>query len=222
MGLMDYFNRRADGKAVPPPLEFDAKTFFDVCRTGVMGPTLDDNEVKGAEAILTAMRGAPLPYTAYALATAWHETAHTMQPIREYGGPAYFRRMYDIEGNRPALARKMGNTKPGDGIKYCGRGYVQLTWRNNYRLAGGKLGVPLENQPDLALRPDIAARIMREGMTEGWFTGKSFRSYLPSRGTASKPQFVAARQIINGMDKAALIAGYALQFQTALVKGGWA
>jgi len=82
--------------------------------------------------------------------------------------------------------------------------------------------VPLEAQPDLACRPDIAAKIMRAGMTEGWFTGKAFRHYLPTAGTASKAQFVEARRIINGTDKALLIAGYALQFQTALVKGGWA
>jgi len=222
MGIMDFFVRREDGKAALPPAAFDRAVFFDVCRNGVMGPTLDGDEVSGSEAILDAMARSPLSYTAYALATAWHETAHTMQPVKEYGGPAYFRRMYDIAGNRPALARKMGNTSEGDGARYCGRGYVQLTWRKNYRLAGSKLGVPLEAQPDLACRPDIAAKIMRAGMTEGWFTGKAFRHYLPTAGTASKAQFVEARRIINGTDKALLIAGYALQFQTALVKGGWA
>lgn len=221
MGLMDFFSRRPDGRAAPLPYEFDRKEFFDVCRRGVMGPTLDGQEVAGSEAILDAMAGTPLAYTAYALATAWHETAHTMQPIREMGGPAYLRRMYDVEGNRPALARKMGNTTPGDGIRYCGRGYVQLTWKTNYARAATKLGAPLVQQPDLALRPDLAAKIMRQGMSEGWFTGRAFRHYLPAQGLASKPQFVEARRIINGVDKASLIAGYALQFQTALVKGGW-
>lgn len=219
---MDFFLRRPDGRAALPPFELDRKTFFDVCRDGVMGPTLEAREVNGADKILDAMDGAPLSWTAYALATAWHETAHTMQPVREYGGPAYYRRMYDVEGNRPALARKMGNRDPGDGIKYCGKGYVQLTWRRNYQIAGVKLGLSLEAQPDLALRPEVAAQIMRQGMTDGWFTGKAFRHYLPAKGTASKPQFTEARRIINGLDKAALIAGYALQFQTALVKGGWA
>lgn len=222
MGLMDFFIRRDDGKAALPPLEFDRAVFFDVCRHGVMGPTLDSDEVRGSEVILDAMEGMPLTYTAYALATAWHETAHTMQPVREMGGPAYLRRMYDVEGNRPALARKMGNTNPGDGIRYCGRGYVQLTWKNNYARAAAKLGAPLAQQPDLAMRPDIAAKIMRQGMNEGWFTGKAFRHYLPARGTASKPMFVEARRIINGLDRAGLIADYALQFQTALIKGGWA
>ena len=221
MGIMDFFVRREDGRAAPPSDVFDAAVFFDVCRNGVMGPTLDGGEVSGSEALLAAMAGAPLSWTAYALATAWHETAHTMQPIREMGGPAYLRRMYDVQGNRPSLARKMGNREPGDGARYCGRGYVQLTWRNNYKLAGAKLGLPLEVNPDMAMKPNVAAMIMRQGMTDGWFTGKAFKHYLPAQGVASKPSFVEARRIINGLDKAALIAGYALEFQRALVKGGW-
>lgn len=196
------------------------KAFFDSCRAGVMGPTLDADEVSGAEAILDAMAGAPLAYVAYALATAWHETAHTLQPIREFGGPPYFRRMYDIEGQRPELARSMGNTSPGDGARYCGRGYVQLTWRANYRRAGEKLGHQLEDYPELAMRRDIAAQILRRGMEEGWFTGKAFDHFLPLSGPAPRPAFVEARRIINGKDKADLIAGYAMQFQAALQAGG--
>lgn len=230
MGLLDIFTRRGDGRAAPIPLaqppeadgdDLDKAVFFDVCRRGVMGPTLDHGEVEGCEIILKAMAGAPLSWCAYALATAWHETAHTMQPIREMGGPAYLRRMYDIEGQRPALARKMGNTKPGDGARFCGRGYVQLTWRVNYQKAGLKLGQPLVERPEMAMVPSIAAAIMRHGMTDGWFTGKGFRHYLPASGQARRPQFTSARQIINGMDKAGLIAGYALEFQAALNKAGW-
>lgn len=198
------------------------QAFFDSCRTGVMGPTLDADEVSGAEAILDAMAGAPVAHTAYALATAWHETAHTMQPIREFGGPSYFRRMYDIEGQRPALAKSMGNTVPGDGVRYCGRGYVQLTWRSNYRKAGEKLGLPLESNPEMAMRRDVAAKIMRRGMDEGWFTGKAFSHFFRADGGASRPDFIAARRIINGSDKAALIADYAMGFQKALIVGGWA
>jgi putative chitinase len=200
---------------------FDKAKFFDNCRSGVMGPALDNDEVSGAEHILQAMAGAPLADTAYALATAWHETAHEMQPIREHGGTAYFYRMYDIGGQRPSMARKMGNVFPGDGALFCGRGYVQLTWRSNYRRAALELGYPLEGNPDLAMRPDIAAQIMRRGMAEGWFTGKSFRDYLPASGPASRTSFRQARRIINGMDKADLIAGYAEQFQQALLAGGW-
>jgi hypothetical protein len=194
--------------------------FFASVRQGILGPTLDNDEVQGCEAIMDAMANLPLSWCAYALATAYHETAHTMQPISEYGGPKYLTRMYDPLGARPALAKANGNTTPGDGIKYAGRGYVQLTWKNNYKRAGDKLGVDLVTNPEKAIRPDIAARIMREGMVGGWFTGKALSHFLPG-SLASLEQYTAARRIINGKDKAGLIAGYAMQFQEALKAGGW-
>jgi putative chitinase len=196
--------------------------FFDNLRHGLLGPTLDNNEVSGCEAVLDAMAGQPLSWCAYALATAYHETAHTMQPIKEYGGPRYFTRMYDPTGARPKLAKSMGNTTPGDGPRFCGRGYVQLTWKANYAKAGDKLGIDLVAQPDLAMRPDIAADIMREGMVHGWFTGKAFFHYLPAVGLPNRTAYVSARRIINGTDKAGPIADYAIKFETALVKGSWA
>ena len=52
--------------------------FFDAMRSGLMAPTLDNNEVSGSNAILEAMEGLPIAWCAYALATAFHETAHTM------------------------------------------------------------------------------------------------------------------------------------------------
>lgn len=197
------------------------RLFFDSVRKGILGPDLSTDEVNGCNAILAAMEGAPLAHTAYALATAYHETASTMQPIKEYGGPSYFHRMYDIAGARPSLARANGNICAGDGVKFCGRGYVQLTWRSNYKRAGDKLGVDLTANPDLAMKPEIAAKVLRQGMDAGWFTGKRFSSYLPSAGRASRQQFANARRIINGTDKAAKIAAHALDFQAALEAGGW-
>jgi putative chitinase len=195
--------------------------FFDAMRTGLLGPTLSATEVDGCNAILKAMEGAPISWAAYALATAFHETASTMQPIREYGGSIYFTRLYDVSGSRPQLAVKMGNTCAGDGPKYCGRGYVQLTWKNNYARAGKECGVDLVQNPDIAMRPDIAAKIMRQGMERGWFTGKGFSDYLPRSGHADRASFTNARRIINGTDKAAQIAEHALKFQVALEAGGW-
>ena len=197
------------------------EAFFAEVRKGILAPTLTPDEVSGCEAIMDAMAGLPRSWCAYALGTAYHETAHTMQPISEFGGPAYFTRMYDITGQRPTLARKMGNTEPGDGPKYRGRGYVQLTWKVNYAKAGAKLGVDLVAHPEMAIRPDIAAKIMRDGMVEGWFTGKRLGDYLQG-SFATLVQYQGARRIINGTDKAALIAGYAMQFESALAKGSWA
>jgi putative chitinase len=197
------------------------KAFFDSLRRGLLGPTLSAEEVKGCEAVLSAMDGAPLTWVAYALATAYHETASTMQPIKEYGGPIYFTRMYDVTGARPERAVKYGNTCAGDGPKYCGRGYVQLTWKSNYARAAKECDVDLVAYPDKAMQPDIAAKIMRRGMEEGWFTGKKFSNYLPSKGRATSGQYRNARYIINGSDKAQRIAEHAKKFEDALVLGGW-
>src|SRR4051794_14215914 len=80
-------------------------------------------------------------------------------PINEYGGDSYFTKMY--EGRTD-----LGNTHPGDGVRYHGRGYIQLTGRANYRAYGDKLDVPLEQNPDLALQPDVAARILARYMKD--------------------------------------------------------
>lgn len=199
----------------------DPAAFFDAVRASkALGPSLTQDEVSGCEAILAACAGWPLAWTAYALATPVVETAGTMQPIKEMGGEAYFRRRYDIQGERPDKARELGNLTPGDGARYCGRGYVQMTGRANYERAGRELGLPLVDQPDLALQPDVAAKIMRRGMSEGWFTGKSLGAYLPAE--ADIHQFSNARRVINGLDRAVEIAQYALEFQAALKAGGWA
>jgi putative chitinase len=202
----------------------DLGRFYDSLRgNSMLGPKITQSEFGGCQAILTACIGAgwPASFTAYALATAYHETAHSMQPIKEMGGSAYFTRMYDIQGNRPDKARELGNLTPGDGARYCGRGFVQLTGKKNYAAAGQKLGVDLINHPELALTLDVAAKIMVHGMAEGWFTRHSLPTDLPAHGTATLSQFVSARDIINGKDRAQMIAQYAVDFQTALEAGGY-
>lgn len=186
----------------------------------ILGSTLEQSEVDGLNALTTACGDAGWgpKFTAYALATAYHETAGTMQPIRERGGPQYLTNAYDIRGDNPARAKRYGNTTPGDGVRYCGRGYAQLTWRSNYDKLGNLLGYPLTGNPDLAMRPDIAAQILVRGMADGLFTGKKLADYI----TSAKCDFVGARRIINGTDKAAKIADHAETFLAALRAGGWA
>jgi putative chitinase len=89
--------------------------FFDAARISLFSGAMTPKQVGGCEAILAAFDGCDVRWQAYALATALHETARTMQPIKEYGGDDYFFRMYDPFGDRPALAKSMGNTKRGDG-----------------------------------------------------------------------------------------------------------
>ena len=88
-----------------------------------------------------------------AVATVAVEVGGGFRPINEYGSRAYFRRMY--EGRKD-----LGNTRPGDGARYHGRGYIQLTGRANYRTYGRRLGVPLEGRPALELRPEVGARVL--------------------------------------------------------------
>lgn len=134
---------------------------------------------------------------AYVLATAFHETAHTMKPINEMGGEKYLQ------------SKKYW--------PYIGRGYVQITWRQNYERASKELGVNFVSEPKLLLKAEYAAPIIIAGMSEGWFTGKKLSDYI----TLQKSDFKGARRIVNGTDKAELIAGYAKQYDKALLAEGY-
>ncbi len=173
--------------------------------------SLTTAQVEGIQAKLAAFAaaGSPIAFVAYGLATSFHETARKMQPVPEIGR------------GRGKPYGKPG--KHGGQIAY-GRGDVQLTWDYNYEKADDELGLKgaLTSNYDRAMETEISASIMVLGMTEGWFTGKSFASYLPAKGVATPKQFTSARRIINGVDRAGLVAGYAMTFQAALVAGGWA
>lgn len=199
-----------------------AKFYAGLRVAALFGRRLSQSQVNGCATILEAASsvGWPIAFTAYGLATAFHETARTMQPVKEIGGDAYFHRMYDIEGDRPAVARQLGNLNPGDGARFPGMGYVQCTGRANAMRVQVELGERVVDCPELLMQPDIAARVMVLGMTEGWFTGRKLADLLSGR-VASRAQFAAARRIINGRDRADAIADYALAFQDALVVGGW-
>lgn len=149
------------------------------------------------------------PQSAYLLATTYHETAHTFKPIKEYGSDKYLSK-YDTG----RLAKALGNTPQadGDGIKYAGRGYVMITGYSNYKFAGEQLGIDLINNPDLALQPKYAAEILVKGSVNGWFTSKTLKDYINS----NKKDYYNARRVINGLDKAQLIANYAVVFERAL------
>lgn len=136
-----------------------------------------------------------LDQTAYLMATVEHETADTFEPIHEYGTNNYFTKMY--EGRED-----LENFEPGDGIRYAGRGFVQITGRRNYTLFSKILDVDLVGNPDLALDTTIAAQIIVHGMVNGVFTGVKFTDYI----NASKCDYVNARRIINGLDRAEHIA----------------
>jgi putative chitinase len=202
----------------------DWAVFYNKVRNSdLLGPVLSAEEFEGLEAIVkaaTCRDDIGAARLAYMLATAYHETAGTMQPIREIGSNAYLTNAYDIRGRNPARARQYGNITPGDGIKYCGRGFVQLTWRSNYIKAGEQLKIELVEHPELAMQVGIAAQVMVEGMCEGWFTGATVLKKLPFGRQATLEEFIKARAIINSTDRAERIANYALKFQKYLTEAG--
>lgn len=202
----------------------DPGYFFASVRHDLFGGFLRQGQVDGMNVILdeferrnvtTRDSDVPLRKLAYEFATTFHETGRKMWPIHEDGGPEYFRRLYDITGDYPARARRYGNVNPGDGIKYHGRGFVQLTWSINYMTMGDILGIDLINKPDLALEPEIAVKIMFEGMERGLFTGHKLNEYFDT----DKDDPVGARYIINGTDHCFEIAGYHEKFLNGLTGG---
>ena len=148
---------------------------------------------------------------AYCLATFEWETAHTLRPIDEYGGADYFNQRY---GPQTAVGRQLGNTEPGDGARFHGRGYVQLTGRTNYHRAGPAVGADLLTAPDRAKDPPLAYHIATTGMLEGWFTGKRLAEFFRK---GQMPQWEDARTIINGHDQAGKIALLGRQYDDLLV-----
>lgn len=90
------------------------------------------------------------------LAQCAHETMNYSSLV-EFGAPQDFLKKYDKQYN-PEKAKTLGNTVPGDGERFKGRGFIQLTGRWNYTQAGQALGLPLDNKPELLERPDLAAK----------------------------------------------------------------
>lgn len=192
------------------PGVLDLAAFFASVRSS-FGP-LEKPQVEGFEAILKAMSGWPLSWTAYGLATPWVETNATMQPVRE----AYW-------------LSEVWRKKNLRYWPHYGRGYVQITWLKNYEWldkasAAAGLTKPGEilADLDLAMRPDIAALALRLGLEEGRYDaeGKRMADRLPAAGGASRAQYVNARYLVNIQDKAGEIADYALKFEAALRAGG--
>lgn len=183
-------------------MNFDRKTFFDGFRNDI-DSSISAEQVDGIEFLLGKIEADPkwkdVRHIAYALATVYHETAGSFQPVEE----GYY---------LGSSARVKRFQKTLRYFPYFGRGYVQTTWKKNYERVDKAFGTDTVNHPELALDPKIAYQTMTAGMHEGWFTGKKLSDYIKAQFCDYKN----ARRIINGVDKAALIAGYAKQFEKIL------
>jgi murein DD-endopeptidase MepM/ murein hydrolase activator NlpD len=145
---------------------------------------------------------------AYVLATSEHESG-CGKWMRELWGPTTVQRSYEGRAD-------LGNTQSGDGLRFRGRGYVQITGRRNYGLWAHRLSVNIVADPDLvASEPSVAAKILVQGMRDGSFTGKKLLDYIRPD---APPDFFNARAIVNG-DKhknGEKISGHAGNYLTAL------
>jgi hypothetical protein len=186
-------------------MKFARKKFFDGFRDQV-DPTVSQEQVDGLGFLLSEMEQSPfwgyVPQIAYALATVYHETAGSFQPVEE----GYYLEEKHGKAFVKAFQKKLRY------YPYFGRGYVQLTWKKNYQKAESVVGFDLVNHPENALKPIVAFNVMTRGMHQGWFTGKKLDDYIKG----DKKDYVGARHIINGQDKAGLIAGYARSFEQIL------
>ncbi|WP_298324262.1 glycoside hydrolase family 19 protein [Asticcacaulis sp.] len=196
------------------------KHFFDTLRTEVLGGKITPSQVAGLTAILDKWEAEASHlddrWLAYMLATAFHETARTMQPVRETRATsdAAAITLLDkafIAGKLPWVKKPYWR-KDAESKSWLGRGLVQITHKANYLKLGNAIGEDLTTDPNRALNTEVALKIMFTGMTEGLFTGKKLEDFFHDDVTDWKN----ARKIINGLESADLVAGHAVKFYMAL------
>jgi predicted chitinase len=201
-------------------MSFNKKIFFNEVRKSLFNGKLSQSQVDNMTTLLNIWNDDysenPLEYLAYCLGTAFHEVGSKMEPVREgfkdtdQAAIQHVVRMY----RRGRIKKNYARKNPKTGHSYFGRGIVQLTHAFNYRKATKKLGIDFYNHPEKALEVGNSAHILFRGCIEGWFTGKKLGDYIKGK----KKNYRQARRIVNGMDKASLISGYAQDFERALKK----
>jgi hypothetical protein len=194
-------------------MTIDREYFFDTVRDELFSGGMAQSQVDGMNNLLNiweADYAAANPrdgkmWLSYGLATVYHESAQTMQPIEEYG-----------KGEGHSYADPTGPY----GQSYYGRGHVQLTWYDNY-VKGEEVFktkfdriVPMVKYPHRMLEEETSAVILFEGMIDGWFTGVGLPDYFSDANEEEDPY--NARKIINGLDRAETIEGYYWQFKGAI------
>lgn len=182
------------------------KAFYDTARITLFGGKLSVVQVQRLDALLSSAASfetVRAEHLAYVLATAHWETDR-FNAMHEYAtGDAY-------EGRQD-----LGNVEPGDGKRFKGRGFPMLTGRKNYKWASGVSGVDLVDDPERASDPLVSAPIILTGMLTGAFTGVGLGRYVND----GKVDFVNARRVVNGLDRAETIADLAERYLAAINAG---
>jgi len=180
-------------------MKINRKAFFTLFRASF--GKLSQEQVDGLEEFMGMVeddnRLVLYSELAYVFATVYHETAYTFRPVRE----AYWL----SEGWRERNLRY---------YPWYGRGYVQITWKENYERLGKILGVDLITDPDTTMVPQIAYEILIVGMLQGLFTGKKLSDYIKP----GEVNYKEARRVVNGLDRASEIGWIAEKFEN-IIKG---
>jgi hypothetical protein len=200
----------------------DMTTFFAYARRAPFGGRLSQGQIDGMNALFRCWESHKIAgadnkrLLAYILASVFHETGGRMLPVRETFASTDAGAIAALD--KAWKAGKLGQVKTPywrkgkNGKAYFGRGNIQITHEYNYERLGKRIGVDLAGNPSLALDVDISAEIAIVGMLEGLFSGKKLTAYFNLK--TDDP--IGARAVVNGTDKAKLIAGYYKSFLDAL------
>ena len=192
-----------------PPGTIDRTFFFAQVRSAFSPSGLNQSQVDGLNAILDEWEksyvGKDDRWLAYVLGTIQLENGATFKPIPEIGRGS---------------GRAYGVPDPVTGQIYYGRGFSQITWKNNYQTFGKLLRIDLVGAPDLALHLDVSVQIVLIGMTSGLFRSRpngGARYKLSDYFNGTTEDWINARNIVNGgLDRASTIAGYAKKYLAAI------
>ena len=180
------------------------KAFYDTARLTLFGGKISRIQFDRLSILLSTAISygqVTVPHAAYMLATAHWETDR-FNAMEEYAtGEAY-------EGRAD-----LGNTQPGDGKRFKGRGFPHLTGRKNYQWGSLASGRDLISDPTVAADPHVSAELLVNGMMQGVFTGVGLGRFINEKGT----DYVNARRVHNGLDRAETIADLAERYEVALI-----
>lgn len=188
----------------------DRAAFFAAVRKSLFGGRLSASQVAGMEDMLDAWDRSgftDLRWLADIFGGVYHEVGRRMVPVREGFAST------DAGARKVVAKRSYGKPAGPYGLVYYGRGRIQNTWLANYQKLEKRFGYPFVKEPDRLLESKIDATVTVHGHAEGIWTGKKLSDYF----TPTKADWINARRIVNGIDRAAEIAGYSKAFHAALV-----